>query len=473
MRRRRFLGAGLSLAGAAMVHVRPAKAAAISRVRPGMPGWPTDADWASLKQAVGGRLSPVTQPNFDPAVRKLLSDPFYIGDQPGLTQSSGWLDAWRSLPSAYVITAESASDVAAAIRFARAHDLRLVVKGGGHSYLGTSNAPDSLLVWTRPMNAIIVHDAFTPQGSSAAPVPAVSAGAGGIWLHAYQAVTGGAGRYVQGGGCTTLGVPGLVQGGGFGSFSKAYGTVAASLLEAEIVTADAETRIVNEAREPDLFWALKGGGGGTFGVVTRVTLATHELPETFGAVHLALRARSDDAYRRLLARFVEFYATSLCNPHWGEQAIARPDNRLQIRMVFQGLTQDEAHAAWQPLIDFASANSADYEGQHTLVTPRCRPGISGTPISSAATLPPPLFSTAGQTLRRPISGGPATPTRSAPFGTPTLRLGCPPRCSSRKTRRSSWTPGLPPAGIGGSFWPLTRASPAPPPQRSRPRETPR
>ena len=180
-------------------------------------------------------------------------------------------------------------------------------------------------------------------------------------------MTGGTGRYVQGGGCTTVGVPGLVQGGGFGSFSKAYGTVAASLLEAEIATADGQIHIVNEAREPDLLWALKGGGGGTLGVVTRVTLATHELPTTFGAVHLDLRARSDQAYHRLLARFVDLYATGLFNPHWGEQAIARPDNRLQIRMVFQGLSQDQARATWQPLIDFANANSADYEGQNDLV----------------------------------------------------------------------------------------------------------
>jgi FAD/FMN-containing dehydrogenase len=367
MKRRRFLGASLALTSASALRVRPARTAAIARVRPGMPGWPTDADWVRLKRAVGGRLSPVTQPNFDdPAVHRLLNDPFYIGDQPSLTQSSGWLDAWRSTPSAYVVAAERAADVAAAVRFARARNLRLVVKGGGHSYLGTSNAPDSLLVWTRPMNAITVHDAFAPQGSGAAPVPAVSAGAGCIWLHAYQAVTGGAGRYVQGGGCTTVGVPGLVQGGGFGSFSKAYGTAAAGLLEAEIVTADGQTRIVNAARAPDLFWALKGGGGGTFGVITRVTLATHELPGTFGAVHLALRARSDEAYRRLLARFVDFYATSLFNPHWGEQAIARPDNRLEIHMVFQGLSQDEARAAWQPLIDFANVKGDEYEGDNTL-----------------------------------------------------------------------------------------------------------
>ena len=331
-----------------------------------MPGWPGEADWAQLKRAVGGRLAPVTPPDFDdPAAHKLLRDPFYLGDQPGLTQNSGWLDAWRSSPSAYVVAAQSASDVAAAIRFARANNVRLVVKSGGHSFLGTSSAPDSLLIWTRPMNAITVHDAFSAQGADGDPLPAVSAGAGCIWLHAYQAVTGGAGRYVQGGSCTTVGIPGLVLGGGFGSFSKAYGTAACSLVEAEIVTADGQTRIVNQAREPDLFWALKGGGGGTFGVVTRVTLATHELPTTFGAVTLNLQALSDEAYRRLLARFVDLYATNLCNPHWGERAFIRPDNRLQIEMMFQGLTQDEALAAWKPLIDFANA-SADYLGQGAL-----------------------------------------------------------------------------------------------------------
>ena len=96
------------------------------------------------------------------------------------------------------------------------------------------------MLWTRKMRQVTVHDGFKPQGSSLAPVPAVSLGAGCIWLDAYKAVTTGAGRYVQGGGCTTVGCAGLIQGGGFGSHSKAYGTAAASLLEAEVVTADAQ-----------------------------------------------------------------------------------------------------------------------------------------------------------------------------------------------------------------------------------------
>jgi hypothetical protein len=212
------------------------------------------------------------------------------------------------------------------------------------------------------MNAITMHDAFARQGSSAAPVPAVSVGAGCIWLNVYQAVTGGSGRYVQGGGCTTVGVADLVQGGGFGSFSKRYGLAAASLLEAEIVTADGKTRVVNAAQEPDLFWALKGGGGGTFGVVTRLMLATHDLPATFGTIKLDVQAHSDEAYRRLLARFIDLYATRLFNPHWGEQAIVRPDNLLQVRMVFQDLDQDQARAQWQPLIEFLVANRIDYGG---------------------------------------------------------------------------------------------------------------
>ena len=104
------------------------------------------------------------------------------------------------------------------------------------------------------------------DATALAPQPAVSVGAGAIWMHVYDAVTTRAGRYVQGGGCTTVGVAGLIQSGGFGTFSKNYGTAAGSLLEAEIVTADGAVRIVNACSDPELFWGIKGGGGGSFGV---------------------------------------------------------------------------------------------------------------------------------------------------------------------------------------------------------------
>ena len=72
-----------------------------------------------------------------------LRDPFYIGGSAALTQILGWTDAWTSEASTYAVLAQSSGDVAAAVNFARRHRLRLVVKGGGHSYTGGSNAPDS------------------------------------------------------------------------------------------------------------------------------------------------------------------------------------------------------------------------------------------------------------------------------------------------------------------------------------------
>src|SRR3979409_109837 len=139
-----------------------------------------------------------------------------------------------------------------------------------------------------------------------------------MWIDLIHAVTHQAGRYVQGGGCTTVGVAGLVQSGGFGSFSKGFGTAAAGLLEAEVVTADGAGRTVNACTNPDLFWAIKGGGGGSWGVITRLTLRTHELPEHFGGAWGVIKARSDEAFRRLITRFFDLYTLSLFNTPWGE-----------------------------------------------------------------------------------------------------------------------------------------------------------
>lgn len=343
------------------------------RVRPTDAAWPNAARWARLNGIVGGNLIKVralfegcqAAPNGAACLdaRRNIENPYWIGDQPGGTENSGWLDAWTPAPSAYAIKARHAGDVAAAITFAREHRLRLVVKGGGHSYLGTSNAPDSLLIWTRAMNEVTLHDGFVGQGCAgrAAPVPAVSAGAGAMWMDLYQAVTTEGGRYVQGGSCTTVGVAGLVQSGGFNSFSKGFGTAAAGLLEAEIVTADGRVRVVNECNDPDLFWALKGGGGGTFGVVTRVTLRTHELPRFFGAAWGKVRAQSREAFARLIARFIAFYETTLFNPHWGEHVHFAPDNTLEIDMISQGLTPEQTLAAWRPFFDWVKASPSDFD----------------------------------------------------------------------------------------------------------------
>jgi FAD/FMN-containing dehydrogenase len=366
MRRReaiKLAGAATLASGGVAAQGQPFK-----RVRPGEPGWPTDTRWQELNAKVGGQLIRVTSPvdackGVDKAacdaVFKGFKNPYFIRDHVALTQTSGWLNAWTSSPSVYAVDARNAADVSAAVNFAREHKLRLVVRGGGHAYCGTSNAPDSLLIRTRPMDQIVMHDAFVAQGCSDVPQPAVSLGAGNIWLKAYAAVSK-AGRYVQGGGCCTVNVAGLIQSGGFGSFSTQFGLAAAGLIEAEVVTADGQLRLANACANPDLYWALKGGGGSSFGVVTRVTLKTHPLPSFLGGVFGAIQARSDDAFKRLIAQFMSFYRERLFNPTWGEQVKFRPNNLLEIAMVFQGIDQQTANATWKPLVDWVNASPGDY-----------------------------------------------------------------------------------------------------------------
>ena len=170
------------------------------RVRPGDPAWPSEASWDQLSREVEGRLIKVRSPLADcvsgsfhadcEQTFKELKNPYYFGDEVGLTQSLGWVGAWTSEPSVNAVAAKTTRDVVDAVNFARTNNLRLVVKGGEHSYQGTSNAADSLLIWTRHMNAIVSHDAFVGAGcaGSAEPQPAVSIEPGAYWRQAFDVV---------------------------------------------------------------------------------------------------------------------------------------------------------------------------------------------------------------------------------------------------------------------------------------------
>jgi FAD/FMN-containing dehydrogenase len=349
----------------------PAQEQRACRCRPGEPCWPTRAQWGVLEGQLSEKLDQPRSP-LAPCVSDSKSaecaaalqsakNPFFLQDQPAGTQSSGWLDAWTSAPSTYAVVAQNTSDVVAAVNFARQHRLKLVVKGTGHDYLGRSNAPDSLLVWTHRMRQVSVHDAFFPRGGCmvSRPTQAVSVRAGTRWLDVYQEVTVRRGRYVQGGGCTSVGAAGgFMQGGGFGSWSKKYGIAAASLLEAEVVTAGGEVLIANACQNQDLFWALRGGGGGTFGIVTRVTLETHPLPDFFGAVDGSITATDDAAFQELLEHFLVFYRQTLSNEHWGEQVRVRRSNTLELSLVFEGMTAKEAEQVWQPFRAWVEARGS-------------------------------------------------------------------------------------------------------------------
>ena len=322
-----------------------------------------ELDYSALEERVGSRLLDVGAPlgaclpgrdeQECAAALAILRNPYAIEDDPGAFHTTGWHGAHVSAHSPRVVAAESAADIAAAVDFAREHGAGLVVKGTGHDYLGRSCAPGSLMIWTHRMREVTVHDAFVPAGSpaGAAGVPAITVGAGTRWLEVYQALLP-YGRYVQGGGCVTVGAAGgFIQGGGFGIWSRRYGTAAGSTLEAEVVLASGEIVTANAALHPDLFWALRGGGGGTFGVVSKLTLQTHPAPQTLGRVSGTITASSDADFRRLIGRLV-LLLPALCDDHWGDHVTFTAANAVDIGLLAADLPDEQLQALWAPFLDW-------------------------------------------------------------------------------------------------------------------------
>ena len=147
-----------------------------------------------------------------------------------------------------------------------------------------------------------------------------------------------------------------------------FGTGAGSLLEAEVATADGRVLVANDHQNQDLFWALKGGGGGTFGIVTRMTLMTHELPKTLGGFMGRIVARSDEAYLNLIEAFVRFYPENINNEHWGETVKFTSENALELALVFIDLPEAAAREIWRPLLEWIDQRPNEYERSIDIVT---------------------------------------------------------------------------------------------------------
>ena len=256
MRRRAFLR-GLALGGAAVAsgcvrgeaQTSPSPStspSAIASVIP--PTTPSPAptagppDWNALRAALRDGLVRSGDATYD-AARVLYNTRF---------------DVVRPLAVARCATTQ---DVRECVRFARAYGIPLALRSGGHSYGGWSTGP-GLVVDVGRMSAIDVQR------------DRVTVGAGARLIDLYDAVAA-RGQGVPAGSCASVGVTGLTLGGGMGVLSRAWGLTCDDLVAAQVVTADGQVRDCDEARDADLFWALRGGGGGSFGVVTSLTLRTH------------------------------------------------------------------------------------------------------------------------------------------------------------------------------------------------------
>jgi FAD/FMN-containing dehydrogenase len=204
---------------------------------------PTEADWRALAAGMQGTLVMPDSAGYEQA-----RVPF-----------NSRFDAVRAQAVARCANPDDVSEVLA---FVKRFGLPVAPRGGGHSYGGYSTGT-GVVIDVGPMNAI-------SAGSGSATV-----GAGARLVDVYDQLTA-QGVCIPSGTCPSVGIAGITQGGGIGIVDRSFGLTCDRLLSAQIVTADGRQLTVDANREPDLFWALRGGGGGNFGVVTSFTFQTHQ-----------------------------------------------------------------------------------------------------------------------------------------------------------------------------------------------------
>jgi FAD/FMN-containing dehydrogenase len=169
---------------------------------------------------------------------------------------------------------ETYTDFVYQVNFARNTGVRLVIKNTGHDFLGKSGGKDALSIWTHNMKDIEYIEEYADEKLNWTG-PAFKSGVGVQAFEIYKAAAE-KGRIVVGGEGETVGVMGgYIQGGGHSPLTGLYGTGADSVLSMEVVRADGEFVVANSTSNTELFWALRGGGGSTFGVVTSVTVKAH------------------------------------------------------------------------------------------------------------------------------------------------------------------------------------------------------
>ena len=166
---------------------------------------------------------------------------------------------------ALIVRCNGAADVRAAVNFAREHDLSLSVRAGGHNVAGKAVCDDGLVLDVSPMRAVQVN----PDAQTARVEP------GATWGD-FDGEAQSFGLATTGGVDSRTGVAGLTLGGGIGYLARKHGLAIDNLLAVDVVTADGELRRASEHKNEDLFWALRGGGGGV-GVVTGFEFQLHEV----------------------------------------------------------------------------------------------------------------------------------------------------------------------------------------------------
>jgi len=306
--------------------------------RPGQKCWPSSQEWQQLNQTIDGHLYqtvPLGAPCYEnstyhdttlcDAVQNNYNNSIPRGDSYGETYWQVWEACGTSGCSllsedpaqtlyptcslgrlaAYYVDVRNASHISAALGFAQEHNIRISVKNTGHDFFGRSMVPNSLAIWTHNLNTMDFHQDFTASNCPAANGKNVGEmGAGVVAGEAYRFFNSH-GMDITGGYEESVGIAGgFGQGGGVGDFTTTYGLMVDNAVEFEVVTADGLVRVINECNDPNLFWAMCGGGGGTYAVLIKYRVQVYpSLPihtYTFTATFNGDNATQQATLRKIL-----------------------------------------------------------------------------------------------------------------------------------------------------------------------------
>ncbi|KAI0538969.1 hypothetical protein GGR58DRAFT_466133 [Xylaria digitata] len=263
---------------------------------PGDPNWPSAYEWSCLNKTIGGRLirtvpigSVCHDPNYDEEACEALKatwaftktfegsptdvvvpyfqnhscDPFGGKETPCLIGNN----------AAYSINVTKVSDIQAGIAFARSKNIRLSIKNTGHDLLGKSTGKGALSLWMHNLNDYEFIETYQGPGKYTGPAVRV---ASGVIFEDILSVAKEHKLRILSGTCPTVSLAGgFTAGGGHGILTPQYGLAADNVLEWEVVTATGLHLVATPFKNPKLYWALSGGGAGTFGVVVSVTIRVY------------------------------------------------------------------------------------------------------------------------------------------------------------------------------------------------------
>ncbi|KAB8069122.1 hypothetical protein BDV29DRAFT_161738 [Aspergillus leporis] len=361
---------------------------------PDMPCWPSDSEWRSLNRTVSGRLIktvPVasvcypSEPAYNPETCQSVrsnwttwpfhsSDPASAGD-PALdnacspiytngTSITGNANAGEQGCSLgayppYIINVTSAEDVQAGVRFAKKWNLRMNIKNTGHAGKRSFNA-GSLSIWTHHMKDIQYHEKFTPQSCSSNRTHMAATLGAGVQDGDLYAAMAKHNAIAVGGENNDVGVVGWATGGGHGLATGVYGMGADNIIEAVIVTAGGDILTANACQNEDIFWAIRGGGGGTFGVITSVTVNAYKMP-SFAMTGIDISSKkgksANDWYRLLARMHGEFPRLQNAGIH-GYYTMSGAPMAFSLALFEYNTVNGTSEAILKPLLEILEAANA-------------------------------------------------------------------------------------------------------------------